>query len=485
MVSYDSSHKSSSPRHRQPRWIASHHGNSSADQQEPFCATCKKLGYTCQGYISSLVIVPFQPAGNSIPFKEKELGKNNTRASAARRAMPVLISTLAPDPISVSREYFLLRLVGSGTCSQGSGIPRLLCAFLDRALPIGSLQHKCMKALTVSYHSTTALGTRGSPSGEAVKTYSQALTAVRKAIDQDLTTEPDLLMSIMCLCLYENIVVTEPRSWIEHYKGISRLIQINGPERYRNGRNRDILLAFRYTIIVSAGTLHQPCFLAEKRWRKAIKLTEDESRNIFDTLLNIAVDIPGLLHGLDCLKDGKLLDRRNHAVLEMSLKQTLTALQQWQDTSFFRLSASNTFPPRSVAQTAPAIAFYHMALLLLEELCYLLGVPWLTPSPPSLEVSAGLDRPSTAHTRAQRKHALASEIVYLAQQSIGDNTSVYGVLCFIMPLHVAHDHLLPASPEIDAIGNLMKTVMAGQHGFRMAMRQGGMYTSFSGSSSTT
>ncbi|KAE8333993.1 hypothetical protein BDV39DRAFT_198900 [Aspergillus sergii] len=399
--------------------------------------------------------------------------------------MLVLTSTLAPDPVSVSREYFLLRLVGSGTCSQGSGIPRLLCAFLDRALPVGSLQHKCMKALTVSYHSMTALGIRENPSEEAIKTYSQALTAVRKAIGQDLTTGPDLLMSIMCLCLYENIVVTQPRSWIEHYKAISHLIQINGPECYQNGRNRDILLAFRYTIIVSAGTLHQPCFLAEKCWRKAIELTEDESRNIFDNLLNIAVDIPGLLHGLDCLKDGKLLDRRSYAVLGTSLKQTLTALQQWQDTSFFWTSASNTFPPRSVAQTAPAIAFHHMALLLLEELCYLLEVPWLTPSPPSSGVSARLDRPSNTHTRAQRKHALASEIVCLAQQSIGDDTRIYGVLCFMMPLHVAHDHLLPASPEIDTIGNIMHTIMAGQHGFRMAMRHGGMYTSFSGSSSTT
>ncbi|KAB8222875.1 hypothetical protein BDV33DRAFT_168048 [Aspergillus novoparasiticus] len=194
------------------------------DQQEPFCATCKKLGYTCQGYISSLVIVPFKPAGNSAPSKGKNLGKNDTRASTARRTMLVLTSTLAPDPVSVSREYFLLRLVGSGTCSQGSGIPRLLCAFLDRALPVGSLQHKCMKALTVSYHSMTALGIRENPSEEAIKTYSQALTAVRKAIGQDLTTGPDLLMSIMCLCLYENIVVTQPRAWIEHYKAISHLV---------------------------------------------------------------------------------------------------------------------------------------------------------------------------------------------------------------------------------------------------------------------
>lgn len=237
---------------------------------------------------------------------------------------------------------------------------------------------------------------------------------------------------------------------------------------------------------MSAGTLHQPCFLAEGRWRKAIELTEDESRNIFDTLLNIAVDIPGLLHGLDCLKDGKLPNRWNRSVLEMNLKQTLTALRQWQDTTLFWNSASNlnNFPLRSVAQDASAIAFHHMALLLIEELCYLLEVPWLPPSPPSSRVSVGMDRLSTALTRAQRRHALASEIICLAQQSIGSDTGVYGVLCFIMPLHVARDHLLPASPEIGAIENLMSTVMAGQHGFRMARRHEGMYTSFPGSSST-
>lgn len=215
------------PRRRQPRWFVSHHivSNSSPDRQEPFCATCKKLGYTCQGYISSLVIVPFQPVWKSALPKGKELGESSTRASATRRAMPVSISTLAPDPILVSCEYFLLRLVGNRTHFQGSGIPSLLCAFLDRALPVGSMQHKCMKALTVSYYSTTALGPRGSFSGETMKTYSYALRAVQKAIDQGLTTGSDILMSIMCLCLYENIVVTEPRSWIEHYKGISRLVK--------------------------------------------------------------------------------------------------------------------------------------------------------------------------------------------------------------------------------------------------------------------
>ncbi|KAE8132568.1 hypothetical protein BDV38DRAFT_287604 [Aspergillus pseudotamarii] len=446
---------------------------------------CRKLGYTCPGYISSLVIVPFQPAGKSAPSKGTEWGKSDPRALAARRAMPVGMSMLTPDPVSISREYFLRRLVGSDPLPQRSGIPSLLCAFLDRALSVGSFQYECTKALTVSYHSMTALGSHGSAAGEAMKAYSHALRAVWKAIDQDSTTGPDILMSIMCLCLYENIVVTEPRSWIKHYKGISHLIEINGPEHYRNGRNRDILLAFRYTIIVSAGTLHQPCFLAEERWRKAMELTEDESRDILDTLLNIAVDIPGLLHGLNHLKDDRLLDRRNHAILKRSLEQTLTSLQQWQDTSFFRPNANNTSPPGSIAQTAPAIAFHHMALLLLEELCYLLEVPWLPSSPPLSGVIAGLDRLSTAHTRAQRKHALASEILSLAQRSIGDDTGVYGVLRFIMPLHVAHDHLLPASPETDAIGNLMNTVMAGQHGFYMARRHEGMYTSLLGSSSTT
>lgn len=47
-----------------------------------------------------------------------------------------------------------------------------------------------------------------------------------------------------------------------------------------------------------------------------------------------------------------------------------------------------------------------------------------------------------------------------------------------MSLHVAHDNLIQASPEMAAIEHLMNTVIAEQHGFYMAQQHSGMYKAF-------
>ncbi|KAL4784861.1 hypothetical protein BJX76DRAFT_356597 [Aspergillus varians] len=300
--------------------------------------------------------------------------------------------------------------------------------------------------------------------------YSRAIHAVQAAvIEPHDTLEPDILMSITSLCLYENIIVTKPRSWVRHYQGISKMIELHGPDHYRSRLNRNFLLAFRYTIIISAGTLRQPCFLAEPAWRQAIQLSKAESRDAFDSILNIAVDVPGLLHGLDRLTGGLLADTEV-ATLSMTLEWTMRALQVWWYTSFSSDGSSVPNPPHA----ASAMAFYHMLFLLLEELCYQLQVPWLLPA--SIIPSASLNGLSTM--RAQYKHFVASQIVQLAEQSINPDTSIHGIMCFIMPLHVAHDHLLPGSANMHALNDLMNTVMAGEHGFQMAKRHDGQYISF-------
>lgn len=143
----------------------------------------------------------------------------------APQPTPNSISTLNPDPVSSSRQYFLLRLAGNATRSPSSGLPSLLCRFLDRPWSVGSMQYKCMKALTGSYY----LMRRGGPRAclQASESYNHALNAVNAGIGAYPRVVSDVLMSIMCLCLYENIIVTKPRSWIEHYKGISRMV--SGP----------------------------------------------------------------------------------------------------------------------------------------------------------------------------------------------------------------------------------------------------------------
>jgi hypothetical protein len=80
-----------------------------------------------------------------------------------------------------------------------------------------------MEALTASYLLMKTRGPRSCQQGE--EAYGHALNAVVRALNRPFhKVESDVLMSIMCLCLYENIIVTKPRSWIKHYKGISQIV---------------------------------------------------------------------------------------------------------------------------------------------------------------------------------------------------------------------------------------------------------------------
>lgn len=156
-------------------------------------------------------------------------------------------------------------------------------------------------------------------------------------------------------------------------------------------------------------------------------------------------------------------------------------LQDWCHTSFSGASTSNDSSSLYSPLNASAIAFHHMVLLLLEDLCYNLNVPWRRPtlilSPPSTSYSN--DVPIVdMDIRAQQRHALATEILHLARRSICPDTGIYGTLRFVMPLHVAHDYLIPGSPEMHDLHNLMNSVVAEQHGFHMAKRYDGQYTSF-------
>ncbi|KAJ5588794.1 hypothetical protein N7537_011472 [Penicillium hordei] len=456
------------------------------DLQKPFCGPCRSVGTICKGYNSPVVIVPFQPPST----RQRQLtGDRGATASLARESGNALIlrnqrtepsiPRFLNDSNANFREYFLLRLIGDG-CSQG--MINLLSEFINRNVPDGSLQQRCIDALTVTYYSRRAVDYRASEEG--MKAYSNALTGVRYSnifntpLHRPGQLDVGVLMSIMCLCLYENIIVTKARSWIMHYGAISLLLEMQRPEYYRTGENRRILQAFRYIIIVSAGTFRHPCFLAQEAWKEVIKPVGREISYKFDNLLNIAVDIPGLLHGLDNLKNGRLSDGTERASLALRTGRMLLALQDWREISLPSLSTDGDYSRQISLQTASAIAFHHMLLLLIEELCYLLAIPWLPPTSLSLKATFGLISASAAMGRVERKHVLASDILRLSQQFIGSETPIYGVLNFMIPLHVAHDNLIKQSPEMDAIDHLMGAVVAKQHGFHIALQHEGMYKAF-------
>ncbi|KAL4864800.1 hypothetical protein BDV12DRAFT_175657 [Aspergillus spectabilis] len=455
------------------------------DKQEPFCNACTTRGLLCHGYTGPDTFIYVNLSDHPAPRSSSE---SNTltplRTQANRIRVPALIlrqrqtatapnpvplTAWTPDPVWNYREFFLSRLVGNAARVPTSGLAALLCDFLNQPSRPGTAGYKCMEALTTGYYLMRTAGPGACVQG--IEAYDHAIHAIQAVVNGPcaMACEPDILLSIMSLCLYENIIVTRPRSWVTHYQGISKMIELHGPDHYRSGYNRSLLLAFRYTIIVSAGTLRQRCFLAEPGWRQAIQLSEAEARDPFETILNIAVEVPGLLYGVDRLTSG-LLANMEVVVLSATLERTMLELQEWRYT-LFRSGGSSSVHNLDVVS---ALAFYHMVFLLLEDLCYQLQVPWL---PAASVLPTPLNgRPSTI--RAQHKHLVASQILHLAEQSINADTRIYGVLRFIMALHVAHDHLLLGSLEMHALNNLMNTVMAGEHGFQMARRHDGQYTSF-------
>jgi hypothetical protein len=57
--------------------------------------------------------------------------------------------------------------------------------------------------------------------------YSRALGALRAQLqDPKLVLEEDVLVSIICMGVYELLAFTQPTGWLNHYKGLARLVSV-------------------------------------------------------------------------------------------------------------------------------------------------------------------------------------------------------------------------------------------------------------------
>ena len=198
------------------------------DGREPRCGTCERARRSCQGFCNSpLPFIPFQPkhpgrkrlAANEDCIASQRSENENALILWSQHTEPSIPPYLN-DSSANFRDFFLFRLIDN-ECSQA--MSNLLCEFVhtngSRVLP----QQKCIKALTAGYYSRRLVDHHAKT--ESIVAYQGALEGVRRSIaDSPPQLETDLIMSLMCLSLYENIAVTNPRSWNNHYGIISWLV---------------------------------------------------------------------------------------------------------------------------------------------------------------------------------------------------------------------------------------------------------------------
>ncbi|WAO97372.1 Hypothetical protein NCS54_01509700 [Fusarium falciforme] len=94
-------------------------------------------------------------------------------------------------------------------------------------------------------------------------------------------------MSVLCLCVFENMVFSQPSVWLMHYEGAGKLLQFRGPKAWRNPDERQVLCFARYFAILSAGHRRRHCFLDQPQWESTQCVTEGEAPERIDLLCDI------------------------------------------------------------------------------------------------------------------------------------------------------------------------------------------------------
>ena len=97
--------------------------------------------------------------------------------------------------------------------------------------------------------------------------YGQALRLLNKALqDKKSGTSNETLCAVILLSFYEMFASDNNEAWIRHAGGVSALMRARGAAKHRHGFDREIFLAYRYTLVIEAFQEDVPCFLAEPAW---------------------------------------------------------------------------------------------------------------------------------------------------------------------------------------------------------------------------
>lgn len=194
---------------------------SETDEQDPRCNRCFRAGLECPGYESRLKFVSENtrfPDGGTVSDENQEKGELPGCAVIAHQQRR--IRDVYPSATSIFHAYTLTKLCPVAPAMQTTSInvlARLLAADDTRG------PRPCVQALVTSYYGRMTQNKSIIFHGSQL--YSRALCALHSAISKyGSISESDLLTDILCLCLYENIVLSHPAAWLSHYDAISRLV---------------------------------------------------------------------------------------------------------------------------------------------------------------------------------------------------------------------------------------------------------------------
>lgn len=354
--------------------------------------------------------------------------------------------------------------------------------------------------------------------------YARALHALRTQLqDPQLVLGDDVLVAIICLGLYELVSFTQPRGWLQHYKGLARLVGvallcISGfltlpgcLEGATSLSDRGGSCASTYAEIMyckSLADLHlissyvddiqslgyvverKRCFLEDSEWKTVPwEIHGLESKTPTDQLHDMLSHIPGFLEDMDRLvtwPPGRPGVEEHRAAYGKKVFATLEELYSWRWAWEERFpNASYLISPKDLdprtSQPLPAspfesIIWFHDSHRASDLMTY--NAIRLITTRALENAGVQLDVPlSSSHMAGPlmpmegTRHDVAVEICRMTDYHLHYLRRSSGALTLLFPFNVAYLHLDGdrdgARPWLEAV----MTIVADSHGFEVGRRE--------------
>ncbi|KAH7220104.1 hypothetical protein BKA60DRAFT_596407 [Fusarium oxysporum] len=303
--------------------------------------------------------------------------------------------------------------------------------------------------------------------GPALGTTSIMRTGIGRDLRTDISnsnTEMGTLMSVMCLCVYENVVFSQPTAWLLHYDGLGRLMQARGPKPWRTPAERQILQAARYYITLSAGHQRRHCFLDQPQWESTRCLPEGEAPDKIDILYDIFAQPPGIIADYDNIRKASVTDPVAVEVLRNRTQSLIDKLHEWYRdmpwvcTTDPTMREHSGIPLPDDPMECVALAISYAMLLCLVQPCEYLGISLFPES--SMEATSNIDQNS-------KNKFLALEICRFANWALRGQASASYALLLVYPLQIAWFCVQNSEEDLRNVRVIMNSVVADSYGFEL------------------
>ncbi|OQV04551.1 hypothetical protein CLAIMM_09411 [Cladophialophora immunda] len=128
-------------------------------------------------------------------------------------------------------------------------------------------------------------------SASVARLYVRALRSLQAAlieVEESRTTET--LCAAALLGTYELLDTGRSCGWMQHARGVAKLIEHRGPVSFNDAFDKAILLAHVGPLVTQALMNGTQCFLAEEHWRRALFSSIQTSR-LFDGRIGFAISL--------------------------------------------------------------------------------------------------------------------------------------------------------------------------------------------------